>query len=106
MTDDDLWNQFQRAKRTSQELLARGSGESEHTTWMNECVPQLMDYGKSQLESIAACLNIWRDQWERDHPDGRDDPGPSPPGTDSTREEEKRLLRLRLSQRLRDGWGG
>jgi hypothetical protein len=53
----DLFDRYQRAKRRSMELLRSGSGESAHTTWMNDCVPTMMnDYGKGQQEAIAACL--------------------------------------------------
>lgn len=53
-----------------------------HTDWMNECVPELMGYGKDQLTAVAACLNMWRNAWEESHPDGADDPGPSPKEAD------------------------
>ena len=33
--------------------------ESDHTAWMNECVPQFMDEGKDQDQAIAICLHIW-----------------------------------------------
>jgi hypothetical protein len=52
--------------------------KSAHGDWMDECVPQLMEYGKDQLTAVAACLNMWRQSWEESHPDGADDPGPSP----------------------------
>ena len=99
MTDDNLWNRYQIAKRRSLELLQRDA----HSDFMDECVPRLMDMGKDQLVAVAACLNIWRDSWEESHPDGADDPGPSRPDTDSQRDER----RLRIArQRLRDDPGG
>ena len=69
---------FRVAKTQSLRLL-KGSA---HTDWMNECVPDLMSYGKDQDVAIAACLNIWRDAWEESHPDGAVDPGPPIPGSE------------------------
>jgi GNAT superfamily N-acetyltransferase len=58
--------------------LVRKRGQSAHTEWMNECVSTMMGNGTDQLVAVAACLNMWRDAWEESHPDGADDPGPSP----------------------------
>ena len=71
-------------------LLARTSA---HTDWMNECVPAMMDAGRDQIVAVAACLNMWREAWEEAHPDGADDPGPSPKEADedSPLAEEKQL---------------
>ena len=68
-----------RRRRLIDKIRGGGSGESAHTTFMNECVPEQMDYGKDQLVAIAACLNMWRDAWEETHPDGAEDPGPDRP---------------------------
>ena len=62
-----------------------------HTDWMNECVPEMMSYGKDQVVAVAACLNMWRQAWEESHPDGADDPGTSRPGSDKYDPEEKQL---------------
>jgi hypothetical protein len=71
----------------------KGGGDP-HTTWMNDCVPSLMDTGKDQDVAIAACLNMWRDAWEEAHPDGADDPGPARPRP-SDDGEDKLLRRVR-----------
>ena len=65
---------------------------------MDECVPELMDYGKDQLTAVAACLNMWRDAWEESHPDGADDPGPSRPGSDKYDPDEKQLVFARARE--------
>ena len=62
-----------------------------HTDWMNECVPEMMSYGKDQIVAVAACLNMWRQAWEESHPDGADDPGPSRPGSDKYDPDEKQI---------------
>ena len=66
----------------AKKLERAGGGASAHTDWMNECVPAQMDNGKDQLVAVAACLNMWREAWEETHPDGADDPGPSPKEAD------------------------
>jgi hypothetical protein len=85
--------------------LSRSDGTSEHTDFMNECVPKLMDYGKDQIVAIAAYLNMWRDAWEEAHPDGANDPGPRPkPAADDSplqQAAESKCLRV-ARQRLRD----
>ena len=67
-----------------------------HTDWMNECVPELIGHGKDQLVAVAACLNMWRDAWEESHPDGADDPGPSPKeaSEDSPLQQGERRVRF------------
>jgi len=69
-----------------------------HTDWMNECVPSLMDMGKDQIVAVAACLRMWREAWEESHPDGADDPGPSPKeaSDDSPLAATKQLAREKL----------
>jgi hypothetical protein len=74
-----LQQRFRIARARSRRLLARTSA---HTDWMNECVPNMMSYGKDQITAVAACLNMWRETWEENHPDGADDPGPSPKDAD------------------------
>lgn len=32
---------------------------SDHTEWMNECVPEAMAAGKDQDQAVAICLHIW-----------------------------------------------
>jgi phage-related protein len=54
-------------------------GESEHTTWMNSCVPAAMAAGKPQDQAVAICMNVWRSNWEETHPGGENDPGPDRP---------------------------
>ena len=89
---------WQIARAEAQALLERAGETSAHTDWMDECVPLLMSYGKDQVVAIAACLNMWRDTWELEHPDGAVDPGPSP------KEAADKTLRA-LRQRLRDELG-
>lgn len=72
---------------------------SPHTDWMNECVPRLMDMGKDQDVAVAACLNMWRDDWEESHPGGEDDPGPDRPDPDDDPEEKQlRIARALLAK--------
>jgi hypothetical protein len=73
-----------------------------HTDWMNECVPSLMSMGKDQIVAVAACLNMWRDAWEESHPDGADDPGPSPKeaSEDSPLQDARRLQMAVIDGRL------
>ena len=89
-----LKQRFRIARAKARRLLAKsGGGESAHTSWMNDCVPSLMDGGKDQPTAIAACLNMWRDAWEITHPDGAVDPGPALP-------EDKRLVLARAHELL------
>ena len=64
-------------RRRGDLLLSERS--SAHSEFMDECVPRLMDMGKDQIVAVAACLNMWRAEWEEAHPEGADDPGPDRP---------------------------
>ena len=65
-------------------------GRSAHSDWMDECVPLLMSYGKDQVVAVAACMNMWRDTWELEHPEGTDDPGPDRPTDDEGSDKPRR----------------
>jgi predicted ABC-type ATPase len=71
-----------------------------HSDWMDECVPELMGYGKDQLVAVAACMNMWRDAWEESHPDGADDPGPDRPQPDDKQLDE--TIMNQIAKRHRD----
>jgi hypothetical protein len=90
---DDLLEAWQKENEPEEK-----SAKVERTVqndWMDECVPRLMDMGKDQTVAVAACMNMWREDWEEAHPDGADDPGPSPkPAEDD--DERKELARARL----------
>jgi hypothetical protein len=65
--------------------------KSDHSEWMDDCVPAMLDAGKDQDQAIAICLHMW-DSWSDGNP-GRDDPnydGPQRPPTPEPKKKPKR----------------
>ena len=85
----DRASRWQAVRQEAQRLLARG-GDSPHAIFMDECVPRLLGYGKDHDVAVAACLNMWRDEWEATHPGGEDDPGPDRPTDDEGSDKPRR----------------
>jgi hypothetical protein len=38
------------------------SDYDDQTSWMHDCVSEMMDEGREQDQAVAACLNIWRNR--------------------------------------------